>query len=123
MKYLTCKNISSALAVWISFVFLQSGFFKFSNAPETVHLFSTVGSWMSNTIHPTLGELMTQYGGYFIGGVEVVASILLLIPVYCHIRGKECSCNKMKTFIGAFLAWVLQCHNLYGACPKFRVLP
>lgn len=105
MKYLSGKNINSAVAVWISFVFIQSGFFKFTNAPETQYIFSTVGQWMSDTIAPTLGDLMTQYGGYFIGGVEYIASTLLLIRVFHRLIKQERACDPLKTFVGALLAF------------------
>jgi hypothetical protein len=105
MKFFTPKNVQAVLAVWISFVFLQSGFFKFSNAPETQHIFSTVGQWMTDTLHPILGELMTTYGASFIGLVEYIASGLLLVPVIYHLLGKPCACGAWKTLFGAFLAW------------------
>lgn len=105
MRYLIDKNINSAIAVWISFVFIQSGFFKFTNAPETQYIFNTVGQWMSHSINLALGNLMAQYGGYFIGSVEYVASILLLIPVFHRVFKKKSSCDHFKTFVGAFLAF------------------
>jgi len=105
MKHLTFKNVCSALAVWISFVFLQSGFFKFSGAEETVHIFSTVGNWMAANIHPDVGIVMVRHGGYIIGTLEVIASVLLLIPVFYHIFGKSCSCNKKLSFLGALITF------------------
>ena len=105
MKYLTCKNVASALAVWISFVFIQSGFFKFSGAEETVHIFSTVGAWMSQAISPVLGNLMTQYGGVGIGVAEYIASGFLLMPVFNRIFGKSCSCDSKFTFLGALMSF------------------
>jgi predicted histidine transporter YuiF (NhaC family) len=68
------------LAVFIAFVFVQSLFFKFSNSFETQHIFGTIGDWMAG-----IGFLQfaaagfAAYGGYTIGTVELVASILLLI--------------------------------------------
>jgi hypothetical protein len=61
------------LAVYIVVVFVQSLFFKFSNSPETVHIFTTVGTWLGI-------DLFSRYGGYAIGTAELVASILLVIP-------------------------------------------
>ena len=60
------------IGAWISqvvvaVIFLQTLFFKFTGAPEAVHIFSTLG------VEPW-GRLAT-------GGAELVASILLLIPV------------------------------------------
>lgn len=61
------------LAVYIAFVFIQSLFFKFTNAPETVHIFTTIGMWLGI-------ELFSNYGAYVVGAVELVASILLFVP-------------------------------------------
>lgn len=61
------------LAIYIVVVFVQSLFFKFSGSPETVHIFSTIGTWLGI-------DLFSQYGGYAVGIAELIASILLLIP-------------------------------------------
>ncbi len=61
------------LAVYIIVVFVQSLFFKFSNSPETVHIFTTVGTWLGI-------DLFSKYGGYVIGTGELIASILLIVP-------------------------------------------
>ena len=44
---------------------------------------------MSTTINPTLGELMANYGGVFIGVVEYIASIFLLAPVVYRLLKKS----------------------------------
>lgn len=59
-------------AVWIAFVFIQSLFFKFSGSHETQHIFGTLGDTFGL---PWFGA----YGGYIIGGLELVASILLFL--------------------------------------------
>ncbi len=61
------------LAAYIVVVFVQSLFFKFSNSPETQHIFTTVGTWLGI-------DLFSKYGGYVIGAAELVASIMLIIP-------------------------------------------
>lgn len=61
------------LAAYIVVVFVQSLFFKFSNSPETQHIFTTVGAWLGI-------DLFSKYGGYVIGAAELVASIMLIIP-------------------------------------------
>ena len=58
------------LSGWIAFVFIQSLFFKFSGSHETQHIFGTLGDWLGI---PLFGE----YGGYVIGIIELIASILL----------------------------------------------
>jgi len=67
--------------IYICFVFLQSLFFKFAGSEETVIIFATIGAWMSGIsfLEPIAGAF-TRYGGYAVGAVELVASVLLLIP-------------------------------------------
>ena len=65
--YFTLKN---ALSVVIAFIFIQSMFFKFAEAPETVYIFTTLGKWAGLS-------WFGQYGGYLVGIVELIASILL----------------------------------------------
>lgn len=65
--YFTLKNI---LSVVIAFIFIQSMFFKFAGAPETVYIFTTLGKWSSL-------DWFGQYGGYLVGIAELIASILL----------------------------------------------
>ena len=55
---------------WIAFVFIQSLFFKFSGSYETQHIFGTLGDWLGI-------PLFAEYGGYTIGFLELIASVLL----------------------------------------------
>ena len=69
-----------ALAVFIAFVFVQSLFFKFSNSYETQHIFGTIGDWMAGISFLEFAAVsFAAYGGYTIGTIELVASVLLLI--------------------------------------------
>lgn len=113
MKNLTIAHLYTVLAVWIAFVFLQSGFFKFSGADETVHIFTTVGAWMGQALNPFLGQVMTQYGAIIIGLVEVVASVLLLIPVVNQLRNKPHSQDGQLTFFGALAAFGVMCGAIF----------
>lgn len=47
-------------------MFLQSLYFKFSGAPEALHIFTTLG--------------VEPYGRLGLGAVELITAILLLIP-------------------------------------------
>lgn len=68
------------LAVFIAIVFVQSLFFKFSNSFETQHIFGTIGEWMSGIGFLEFAAAgFAAYGGYTVGTVELIASILLLI--------------------------------------------
>lgn len=60
---------------WIAFVFVQSLFFKFSGSPETRHIFGTLGDWLGMAWFSSLG-------GYLIGGLELVASIILFTRIW-----------------------------------------
>ncbi|OEF30025.1 hypothetical protein [Vibrio rumoiensis] len=66
----TYFNLKNVLSVVIAFIFIQSMFFKFAGAPETVYIFTTLGNWVGL---PWFG----QYGGYMVGCAELIASILL----------------------------------------------
>lgn len=68
------NKIKWALCIYIAFVFLQSLFFKFSNSLETQHIFGILGDWSGLA-------WFGQYGGYMVGIAELVAVILLFIPV------------------------------------------
>ncbi len=68
------------LAVFIAIVFVQSLFFKFSNSFETQHIFGTIGEWMAGIGFLEFAATgFAAYGGYTVGTVELIASILLLI--------------------------------------------
>ena len=68
------------LTLYVSFVFIQSLFFKFSGSPETVHIFSTLDVWAEDMFG--LAGLFAP-GGIFsarvVGSAELVASSMLLV--------------------------------------------
>lgn len=69
------------VAVFIAIVFVQSLFFKFSNSFETQHIFGTIGAWTANIEPPDfIAGNFAAYGGYTIGTVELIASMLILTP-------------------------------------------
>lgn len=86
------------MSVWISFVFIQSLFFKFSNAPETQHIFNTLDAW-ANDAFGVSGLFVPPgiFNGYVIGTVELIASLFLLAGLFL---GRE-----KLTVIGAFIAF------------------
>jgi putative oxidoreductase len=49
-------------------ILLQTLFFKFSDAPESIYIFSKIG--------------FEPIGRYVIGTIELIASVLILIPIY-----------------------------------------
>lgn len=82
------------MAAFIAFVFVQSLFFKFSNSFETQHIFGTIGAWMANIGFPQgFADGFAAYGGYTVGTVELIASLLLL--------------NRKTQSIGAVIAFAV----------------
>lgn len=72
------KIASLIISLWISKVFLFSLPYKFTDHPDTQHIFSTIGQWMSDTINTTLGDFFTHFGAVLVGSVELIASCLLI---------------------------------------------
>lgn len=54
------------MRVVVAFIMLQTLFFKFTGAPESIYIFETIGA--------------EPFGRYASGIAELVASVLLLIP-------------------------------------------
>jgi uncharacterized membrane protein YphA (DoxX/SURF4 family) len=62
----TASVVSWALQITAAAILIQTLFFKFTGAPESVFIFSTLGA--------------EPWGRIGSGGVELVASVLLLVP-------------------------------------------
>lgn len=73
--------ISVLLVLWIAKTFLLSIPYKFSGHEVTQHIFTTIWDWISLTINQGLGVFFWKYAAYIIGSFEIVASVILLIPV------------------------------------------
>lgn len=71
--------LPAALTLFVAFVFIQSLFFKFAGAPETMLIFGTLDAWAEDTFG--IAGLFNP-GGIFsakvVGSAELIASILLL---------------------------------------------
>ena len=70
--------ISWIIVLWSSFVFLSSLPYKFTGAPETQHIFGTIGAWLGGFLGSGIGGLFSNLGGYIIGSFELLTSIVLL---------------------------------------------
>lgn len=70
------------LSVFIAFVFVQSLFFKYANAPETQHIFGTLDAWAATGGFGGLFAPTGLFSQYVIGTAELVASILLLVGLF-----------------------------------------
>ena len=65
--------IQWALSAYIAVVFVQSLFFKFTGAPESIYIFSTLRDWSGIALFEPAGR-------WVIGLCELTASILLFVP-------------------------------------------
>jgi uncharacterized membrane protein YphA (DoxX/SURF4 family) len=74
------KGFNYALIAFVVFVFIQSLFFKFTGSEETDIIFSTIAQWMSGVGLGFIAPTFESIGGYVIGGTELVASALIIIP-------------------------------------------
>lgn len=81
------KVLPWVLSVFISFVFIQSLFFKFSNAPETQHIFGTLDQWATDSFGVE-GLFLAPgiFNQYVVGSAELVASILLLAGLFTKFK-------------------------------------
>ena len=74
------KLLPGAFTLFVAFVFIQSLFFKFIDAPETQLIFGTLDAWAQNTFG--VSGLFNP-GGIFsakvVGVTELIAAILLLV--------------------------------------------
>lgn len=82
-KYLTKKNISAAMVIYISVVFIQALRFKFTDSVDTVHIFSTLNTWAFDTFGIE-GLFLPPgiFNAYVVGTSELIASIVMLIGVF-----------------------------------------
>lgn len=74
------------MSLFVAFVFVQSLFFKFSDAAETQHIFGTLNDW---TVSLGVGNLFAKNGifsQYVIGSAELVASVLVLVGAFARKR-------------------------------------
>lgn len=79
---MTKKNIFIyALIAFVVFVFVQSLPFKFRGDEETMIIFSTIADWMSEIGLGFIAPTVKSLGGYIVGGIELVTSVLLIIPL------------------------------------------
>ncbi len=62
-----------ALSAYIAAVFVQSLFFKFTGAPESIYIFSTLRDWSGISLFEPAGR-------WIIGLSELTASLLLFVP-------------------------------------------
>lgn len=101
MSLKVSRIISFIITLWICKVFLSSLPYKFTNHPDTQHIFSTIGQWMSDTIAQPLGEFFTSKGAFLVGTAELITSLILLI---------------------AAVSWLLSSANILKKTPNISLL-
>jgi hypothetical protein len=72
------RYLPVGLVLWIGFVFIQSLFFKFTDSPETVHIFGTLDGWAAGLGFPGLFAPGGIFSAKVIGTLELIASAVLL---------------------------------------------
>lgn len=70
--------IVSILCIYVAFVFVQSLFYKFSDAPETQFIFTTLDFWGADLTGLHLFAPGKIFSAKMIGSAELVASSLLI---------------------------------------------
>lgn len=83
------SKLPYVLIAFITFVFVQSLFFKFTNSPETVYIFGTLNGWAGDLGFPGLFAPGGIFSQYVIGSAELVASTALvasLVPALRWVR-------------------------------------
>lgn len=77
------KNVIKAvLSVFISFVFIQGLFFKFTGSPETDHIFNTLNAWAAGYGFDGLFVAPGVFNAYVVGSAELVGALLLLSGLF-----------------------------------------
>lgn len=81
------KALPFVLTGFVAFVFIQSLFFKFAGAPETVVIFTTLDDWAASL---TGVSGLFAPGGIFsavsVGVAELIASALLIAGLFSRYR-------------------------------------
>ena len=80
MKHQIGAVVSWIIVLWACYVFLGSLPYKFTQHPDTQHIFSTIGAWMSGLFGAWLGDFFTAFGPYLVGGFELTTAVVLLAP-------------------------------------------
>jgi hypothetical protein len=72
------RYLPVALTLYISFVFIQSLFFKFTDSPETQYIFGTLDAWGASLGWPGLFAHDGIFSQYVVGTAELISSSILL---------------------------------------------
>ena len=87
MKYLRAL-VSWLIVAWMCYIFLGSLPYKFTNHPDTQHIFGTIGDWIGGFVGTGIGNLFSNFGAYAVGGFELLTSIVLLLPIVLWVLSR-----------------------------------
>jgi hypothetical protein len=74
------KNGHWLLTAYVAFVFIQSLFFKFTGAPETVYIFQgKLDPWAASLGYPGVFAPGGIFSAKVVGSFELIASVLLIV--------------------------------------------
>ena len=76
------------IVAWTSYVFLGSLPYKFTNHPDTQHIFTTIGEWLGGFLGTGIGDAFARFGGYAVGSAELATTLVLLAPIALWLLGK-----------------------------------
>lgn len=88
MNQIAKAVVSWAITLWICYVFLFSLRYKFTNHPDTQHIFDTIGEWMKGIVGDGIGSWFGNFGAYAVGSFELLTSIVLLLPALLWVIAK-----------------------------------
>ncbi len=74
--------IKIVLSLFISIIFIQGLFFKFTGSPETTHIFTILNSWAAGFGFDGLFLPPGIFNAYVVGSAELVAALLLLSGLF-----------------------------------------
>ena len=74
------------LTLYIAIVFIQSLFFKFTDSPETQHIFGLLNAWAASWGPAGLFAPSGIFSQYVVGSAELLASLLLLAGLLPGLR-------------------------------------
>ncbi len=80
--------VSWVITLWTVKVFLSSLPYKFTNHPDTQHIFGTIGQWMEGVLGTSVGQWFSANGAVAVGSMELLVSLLLLSPILLFVVGK-----------------------------------
>jgi uncharacterized membrane protein YphA (DoxX/SURF4 family) len=80
------RIVPVVLTLFVSFVFIQSLFFKFTDSVETQYIFNTLDDWGASLGFAGLFGHGGIFSQYVVGSAELIASSLLLLGLTRQLR-------------------------------------